>query len=112
VLQSTDLAVLQPHSRPCDDDRWAFELTNDGWRALALRDARQARLLPRQGTDLTASFPEVVAALVSMPQNTALDAELVVLDDLGRPDFGAMQRRGLTRSPLAVSRAAGHAPPP
>jgi bifunctional non-homologous end joining protein LigD len=97
VLSHRDLALLTARSRPFSSPEWLYELKWDGYRVLALRgDA--VRLLSRQGRDMTAAFPEVVGAVATLPQGTALDGELVILDAEGRPLFDYLARAWRTTS--------------
>jgi DNA ligase D-like protein (predicted ligase) len=85
---------------------WVYEEKYDGIRAVAYRDGDRVRLLSRTGQDLTAGFPQVVAALRALPDtDVVLDGELVVFDATGVSRFQLLQRRGIdpqTRSIYAV----------
>lgn len=71
---------------------WSYELKFDGYRAIAVKDARRVRLLSRTQTDLSKSFPTVMADLARLPsERIVLDGELVALDDQGRPTFQGLQ---------------------
>ncbi|MFF5758435.1 hypothetical protein ACFY7A_23675 [Streptomyces longwoodensis] len=63
----------------------AAEPTWDGFRAqLAVHTGARVLLRFRQGTDMTASFPEIRAAAVEqLPADTGLDGELVVWSTAG-----------------------------
>ena len=41
---------------------------------------------------MTGAFPEVAAAVGNLPHGTALDGELVILDDEGKPAFAYRPR--------------------
>ena len=91
------------------DHRWIFERKLDGVRVLALRDADGVRLLSRTGRTISATYPEVIAALEAQDcGDFTVDGEIVALRD-GRTDFSLLQQRmGLTdpravrASPVAV----------
>jgi bifunctional non-homologous end joining protein LigD len=73
---------------------WLFEVKWDGYRALAYVKGGEARLISRNGNDLTARFPAVakeVAKAVKTP-DCVLDGEVCALDEQGRPSFSAMQQ--------------------
>jgi bifunctional non-homologous end joining protein LigD len=73
---------------------WLFEVKWDGYRALAYVHAGEARLVSRNGNDLTARFPNVakaVPAAVKTP-DCVLDGEVCALDENGRSSFSAMQQ--------------------
>lgn len=70
-----------------------YEPKLDGWRTAAVVDEGRVTLWSRQKTNLTDSFPDVVAALAAQAQpGVVLDGELVRWRD-GRLDFDALQRR-------------------
>ncbi len=88
-----------------------FELKLDGWRVLAERRGTEARLLSRNGNDLSASFPEVVRSLRALPMtNAVIDGEVVTLDEKGHPNFQRLQQRARLRRPLDIRRAAVESP--
>lgn len=88
------LATLA-RTAPKDDPTVGVEWKHDGWRAAAiLRSGRPPRLESRHNSDLTARFPEVIAALKRLRVESAmLDGELAVLMPDGRTNFEALQRR-------------------
>jgi ATP-dependent DNA ligase len=51
------------------------------------------RLLSRNLKDLSPCFPELVRAGDVLPEDTVLDGEIVIADDKGCADFGALQER-------------------
>lgn len=72
-----------------------FSLKWDGYRLVIVRGQRSARLWSRQGTDLSAAFPEIVdAAIAYVPPGCVLDGEVVILDPTqGRTDFRLLGHR-------------------
>ncbi len=74
--------------------QWLYEPKFDGFRGL-LRQSSEGlvRLTSRQGRDLTDWFPELALASKCLPRSTVLDGEIVIADEDGRADFGALQRR-------------------
>jgi bifunctional non-homologous end joining protein LigD len=93
-----------------DDGDWAFEMKWDGIRCLARVEGGEVSLGSRNGLDLTATFPDVAAALAeAFPEDVVLDAEIVALTG-GRPDFSLLQNRlGVTKEG-DVSRVAARIP--
>ncbi|HXH32929.1 MAG TPA: ATP-dependent DNA ligase [Plantibacter sp.] len=91
-----------------DDGSWAFEMKWDGIRAIASIDGEtgRIRLTSRNGKDLTAAYPEVVAELADGMGGRAavLDGEIVVSGPDGRPDFSLLQRRMQLTSERDVER--------
>ncbi|SEB32067.1 ATP dependent DNA ligase domain-containing protein [Streptomyces misionensis] len=84
-------------------------LEKDGFRALFSIDAGRVVLRSRRGTEMAASFPEIVAGSAQLPDATALDGELVVWDAAGRLAFERLQNR-LARRGAGAERAAGEWP--
>ncbi|ACR28259.1 DNA ligase D [Burkholderia glumae] len=82
---------------PPEDEGWRYEMKFDGYRVLiriAGRGGRRSvRVLTREGLDWSAKFGAQCAAFAALPVDDAwLDAEAVVLDARGVPDFAALQR--------------------
>jgi bifunctional non-homologous end joining protein LigD len=78
---------------PADDDGWAYEIKWDGYRTLAFVEDGRVRLQSSNQIDVTHKYPELAGLAEGVATARAiLDAELVVLDDLGRPRFELIQR--------------------
>ncbi|MFE1520662.1 ATP-dependent DNA ligase [[Kitasatospora] papulosa] len=95
------------------DEQWAYEVKQDGQRAMAyLPGDGSIRLLARSGAVITPAYPDLVAlgpALGGVP--AVLDGEIVALDEQGRSDFERLQSRmGLSGSPAKAARAAQRVP--
>ena len=88
---------------------WLYELKADGYRVLAGRQRGRPHVRYRRGSEGTASWPELAAALAGLPfEDLVLDAELVVAE-AGRPAFALVQQRfGLTRKREVEHAAARH----
>src|SRR5216683_8097973 len=86
--------LSQLASRVPTGAQWLYEPKFDGFRGL-LRQSSDGlvRLTSRQGKDLIDWFPELARAGKCLPQSTVIDGEIVVGDEKGRADFGALQRR-------------------
>jgi bifunctional non-homologous end joining protein LigD len=88
------MECLQVERLPEDDD-WIYELKLDGYRAQGIRDSRGARVLSKNGKDLSKKFPAVATALDhALMEQTVVDGELVAFDEDGRPSFNVMQNAG------------------
>lgn len=75
------------------DDGWWFEPKWDGFRCLAFRQGPNVVLQAKSGKQLTRYFPEVVARLAALPQDSfAIDGELLIPVD-GAFSFEALQLR-------------------
>ncbi|MGW4351088.1 non-homologous end-joining DNA ligase [Nocardia sp. NPDC004582] len=74
---------------------WAVEMKWDGVRIIAVREGGECILLSRNGNDVSAAYPEIVAALKALPGKGSLilDGEIVAPDRAGAPSFGRLQRR-------------------
>ena len=73
---------------------WVYEVKWDGYRALGYVRGGEARLVSRNGNDLTARFPDVAKALAKAARSPecVVDGEVCALDENGRPSFSAMQQ--------------------
>lgn len=109
ALGPADLVLVKQRMAPFNDPEWLYELKIDGFRALALVERGAARLVSRNGTDFSPSFPEVVADLTRLP-DCALDGELVIFREGMLSDFGALQRRSRMSRPVTVGAAAQQNP--
>lgn len=97
TLESVTPMLLSELKRPFSDPEWIFEIKYDGYRCLAeVRDGL-ARLKSRNGSIMTAWFPEVVRGLTSLEGHHLLDGEIAVLDEVGRSDFNRLQDRAKRR---------------
>ncbi|MFB8125741.1 non-homologous end-joining DNA ligase [Streptomyces bacillaris] len=95
------------------EDRWAFEVKQDGQRAMVYLPGDGTILLrARSGTDITAAYPELLPLAVAIGARSAvLDGEIVALDEQGRSDFERLQRRmSLANSPAKAARMASRVP--
>jgi bifunctional non-homologous end joining protein LigD len=107
---AVQLMLAETRDRPFTAPGWLFEPKLDGYRALASRE-NGARLLSRNGNDLTPCFPEVAQALRALPfDRLVVDGELVALDDAGRPDFQRLQQRAQLRRSLDIRHATVECP--
>jgi DNA ligase D-like protein (predicted ligase) len=79
---------------------WMFEIKLDGFRAIAFKTGGKVHLRSRNDNDFNAKYPSIVKALSGMPNETAIDGEVVALDEEGRPSFSALQNYGSSTTPL------------
>jgi len=94
------LMLAETRPQPFSEPGWLFEIKYDGFRALAAHEGGRGKLLYRHGSDATALYPDLAAALVALPADVVLDGEITVCDEQGRPSFERLQRRALlTRQP-------------
>ena len=65
-----------------------------GFRILARREAERVRLFTRHGTDFTARYPKIAAAVESLPvRSCALDGEAIVVNQDGLSIFDLIRYR-------------------
>lgn len=88
------------------DPSLLYELKLDGARAVADTGPERTVLRYRSRRPATDQFPEIAAALRTLPPvRLVLDGELLVYDALGRPSFERLQRRLAARDAVEVERA-------
>ncbi len=77
---------------PRDPENWVAETKFDGYRLLARVDGPSIKLFTRNGNDWTEKMAPLHKAIKSakLPQGW-YDGEIVVLNESGVPDFGALQ---------------------
>jgi bifunctional non-homologous end joining protein LigD len=76
-----------------EDGDWLYELKYDGYRILAYLEGNNARLITRNGNDVTPRFQDVALSLSDWAAGRAmvLDGEMVITDAEGKTDFQALQ---------------------
>ncbi len=76
--------LREPFHRP----GWVYEEKVDGYRMLAYKDGKHVRLVSRNNVDHSKRFPELVAAVASLPGRTlVLDGEVAIFDKQLRSRF-------------------------
>lgn len=109
AISHLDLALLQARVRPFSAIGWIFELKYDGYRCLAKRGST-AQMFSRQGNDMSRAFPELIRDLEHLPPATAIDGELVMLDEHGHPKFDELLGRSAVSRPQTVAKASRERP--
>ncbi len=100
-----------PVDEAFDDPAWIYELKYDGYRLLCGKGDGGVVLRYRSGKDATAAFPEVRRALEALPFGRfVIDAEVVVLDDDARPNFGRLHKRAMLGRGLDIETATAEHP--
>ncbi len=99
-LKDTPVRPMPPAIRPMlatlakepfDHPDWVFELKWDGYRAIAEIRKKGVSLYSRNQISLNKKFPPIVESLRKFGFEAALDGEIVVVDEKGRPDFQMLQ---------------------
>jgi bifunctional non-homologous end joining protein LigD len=76
---------------PPSGDDWIHEVKFDGFRGQLHKAGDDVVIFSRKGGDFTQRFPAVRDSMLSLPARSAIiDAELVVCDGDGKPDFEAL----------------------
>lgn len=77
--------------KPFDEEGWIYEVKWDGYRALALLNKNNVALKSRNNKSFDEKFYPIHDVLKKWKINAVLDGEIVVLNDKGISDFGALQ---------------------
>ncbi|MCO5946485.1 DNA ligase D [Mucilaginibacter flavidus] len=75
---------------PFDDPDWLYEVKWDGYRAVAIINKGDVQLVSRNNLPFDKFYP-IVAALKKWKINAVIDGEVLVLNDKGISNFGALQ---------------------
>ncbi|SEN86739.1 bifunctional non-homologous end joining protein LigD [Mucilaginibacter gossypiicola] len=75
---------------PFDDPDWLYEVKWDGYRAIAVIDKKGAELISRNNLPFDKYYP-INKLLKDWQINAVIDGEILVLNDKGISDFGALQ---------------------
>src|SRR3984885_6769357 len=93
------MQLLRTEKLPEGPD-WAYEIKLDGYRALAFKTGGKLQLRSRNDNDFALRYPSIAKALASLPDDTAVDGEIVALDEAGKPSFNALQNYGSSKADL------------
>jgi bifunctional non-homologous end joining protein LigD len=75
-----------------DGADWLFEIKYDGYRLLACKAGSDVRLFTRRANDWTDRFRPIADAVAKIAaRECVVDGEACVVDESGRPSFGALQ---------------------
>ena len=77
--------------KPFDEPGWLYEIKWDGYRAVAMINKGKVNLISRNNKSFNEKFYPVVDALKKWDINAIIDGEVVVLNEKGVSNFGALQ---------------------
>src|SRR5215831_1225523 len=86
--------LAEIRDKPFDSDEYLYEVKWDGIRALISLDEEELTIRSRNGRVITKQFPELnIPAQAFRATSALLDAEIVCLDEKGKPIFQNVIRR-------------------
>jgi DNA ligase D-like protein (predicted ligase)/DNA ligase D-like protein (predicted 3'-phosphoesterase) len=98
--------LAQSADEPPDPEHYLYEVKWDGIRAMVALDEGEVRIRGRNQHDMTGTFPELLIPDQAFRATSALfDAEIVCLDDAGKPVFQNVIHRIQQRTKGAIERA-------
>jgi bifunctional non-homologous end joining protein LigD len=78
--------------KPFSDPDWIFEPKLDGYRTISYIHRGKAKLVSRNGIDVSAQYPSITSDLEQQTtRQLVLDGEIVALDEKGRSCFQCLQ---------------------
>ena len=75
---------------PFDNDDWIFETKFDGYRAMAMVESGQCKLVSRNGLEF-GQYPDIAKSLEGFAHEVILDGEIVMEDSKGKSQFQWLQ---------------------
>lgn len=96
MIRLADFKPMLPSEQQLDLDEpgWIYEPEYVGVRVTAAFGGRAVQLRTRNGADATQWFPEITGSLAEVSGGPFVtDGEVCVLDDVGRSDVDALQKR-------------------
>ena len=77
--------------KPFDEPGWLYEVKWDGYRAIALLNKGNVKLVSRNNKTFNEKFYPLYETLRTWKINAVIDGEIAVLNDNGVSDFGSLQ---------------------
>ena len=83
--------MLATLSAVADYQGMIYEFKWDGYRAITMKNGKDLQLLSRNNKSFNTKFYPIYTALQDLGFNAIIDGEIVVIDEHGKPAFGALQ---------------------
>jgi bifunctional non-homologous end joining protein LigD len=77
--------------KPFHNEGWQYEIKWDGYRTIALCNKKKVELKSRNDKSFNEKFYPVIKAIQEWNINAVIDGEVVVLEESGKSNFGALQ---------------------
>ena len=77
--------------KPFDSEGWSYEIKWDGYRALAFMNKKAFDLRSRNDKSFNEKFYPIYESIKKWNIHAIVDGEIVVIDDDGKANFGALQ---------------------
>lgn len=77
--------------KPFDEEGWQYEIKWDGYRTIALSNKNKVALISRNNKSFNEKFYPIHKAVQDWHINAVVDGEIVMLDENGKSNFGALQ---------------------
>jgi bifunctional non-homologous end joining protein LigD len=77
--------------KPFDEEGWSYEIKWDGYRTLAFINKKSVELKSRNDKSFNDKFYPIYEAVKKWGIQAVVDGEIVVIDDNGKANFGALQ---------------------
>ncbi len=104
-LQDAIEPMLSGSSTTIPMENYSYEVKWDGIRALIYLEDGQVRILSRNKNDVTKQFPELLVADKAFRATCGVfDAEIVCLDDVGKPEFKKVIKRLMASGETNIQR--------
>ncbi len=87
-LKPTLASIIE---EPFNGEEWQFEIKWDGYRALSYLNDGKVQLRSRNNLSFDQKYVPVYEALKQWPVNAVIDGEIIILNELGKADFKALQ---------------------
>ncbi|KAA3452254.1 ATP-dependent DNA ligase [Mesorhizobium sp. SARCC-RB16n] len=79
--------------KPPEGAGWIHEIKFDGYRSQIIKDETGVRIFTRRGLDWTDKYRDLAKAAAGLDVESAIiDGEIIVLNDAGLSDFGALRK--------------------